>query len=909
MYAAAFRSGNKTTVLHELSVSEDPARNAEAGDGFTGLGMPALPEDLPNTTGEEAPLTSIIVQHDGDAWRDVAGRDWSPRVRFNLPDKDVFAIDATQDPPVEIAHATGVGTSLFNMAVHPVTGEVYVTNIEANNLVRFEPKVKENIAPNRVTIIDFDAEGGPSVDPVHLNTHIDFAASSSNAELVAQSLSLPLQVVLTADGERVYVAAFGSYKVAVLNAAGEVLDRIDVGGGPAGLALDEMRERLYVLNRWDQTISVVDTASGVEASTVRLRYDAETPEIREGRRFLYDAAHSSAHGDASCATCHLFGNLDDLAWDLGNPQGEILVNRTQEPTVGSPNTLRAFHPMKGPMTTQSLRGLRGAGIMHWRGDRNGTVAGDTFDEKESFMEFLPAFEELMGRPEELPHEDMEKFFDFVITLRYPPNPIQSLDNVRTDEQSRGLTGFQSGGRNQNGGDGLACNRCHGGPTSTMGGSVVQNVQTQEFKIAHLRNLYTKVGMFGTARPRVVQSPFVAEETPTPHLGDQIRGFGFRHDGALPTIFDFLRELSIAHVTFPVEEDFDVAPGTLVEPFKFLDNAVGTGDQRARDLEAFLLAFPTGLAPHVGQQVTMRAGSSAERLDRFELLKQRSADLVGHGMVGGEVRGFFYEPPRTFPAPGTPGRFVSDRKGEEYSEEEMLALIATEGNVLTFTAVPRRSGERIGIDRDEDDWFDADEREHYSDPTDPESTPRAHPPQDVSAELSGSSVMLTWTPVTSNLFEVDGYEIYRSSSADELGERLNLELHTSATFVDSAAPRGSSFYRVRAYANEQSGITSSVVEVLVTGTPFRRGDCNLDDFVNISDPINALNVLFTGEGEIGCDDACDANDDGAVNIADAIALFGVLFSGQGVIPPPGTEQCGLDPSSDPLGCNQLSNSCR
>ena len=30
-----------------------------------------------------------------------------------------------------------------------------------------------------------------------------------------------------------------------------------------------------------------------------------------------------------------------------------------------------FHPMKGPMTTQSLRGMANHGPMHWRGDRTG----------------------------------------------------------------------------------------------------------------------------------------------------------------------------------------------------------------------------------------------------------------------------------------------------------------------------------------------------------------------------------------------------------------------------------------------------------------------------------------------------------------------------------------------------------
>ena len=52
---------------------------------------------------------------------------------------------------------------------------------------------------------------------------------------------------------------------------------------------------------------------------------------------------------------HLFAH-DDV---LNNPQQFIIG------PVGDPD----FHPMKGPMTTQSLRGMDGQGPMHWRGDR------------------------------------------------------------------------------------------------------------------------------------------------------------------------------------------------------------------------------------------------------------------------------------------------------------------------------------------------------------------------------------------------------------------------------------------------------------------------------------------------------------------------------------------------------------
>ena len=39
-----------------------------------------------------------------------------------------------------------------------------------------------------------------------------------------------------------------------------------------------------------------------------------------------DAEVSSANGEAACASCHVFGNMDDLAWDLGDPSGVRVSN-------------------------------------------------------------------------------------------------------------------------------------------------------------------------------------------------------------------------------------------------------------------------------------------------------------------------------------------------------------------------------------------------------------------------------------------------------------------------------------------------------------------------------------------------------------------------------------------------------
>jgi cytochrome c peroxidase len=39
-------------------------------------------------------------------------------------------------------------------------------------------------------------------------------------------------------------------------------------------------------------------------------HNPEPAVVKNGRRFLYDARFTSAHGDQACASCHIFGDFD-----------------------------------------------------------------------------------------------------------------------------------------------------------------------------------------------------------------------------------------------------------------------------------------------------------------------------------------------------------------------------------------------------------------------------------------------------------------------------------------------------------------------------------------------------------------------------------------------------------------------
>lgn len=702
VHAAAFLSGNGTTAIP--APAADPTSAQALGDGFSP--PPATPP-TEDSDGRRAPGTAVMVRWNGTQWLDNARRDWTPRMRYRLPDFDLFTLDTDAEEPSVVAKASGVGTVLFALAVSPTTGAVYVSNLESRNLVRFEPELRGHLVDNRITIVE-----SSSLESVSLNPHIRYEFPEGTREEFDLSLALPVSMEITRDGSRLYVAAMGSGMVGVLDNGGQVLRRIPVGGNPTGLTLHEASRRLYVMDRFIHTILVydLDTENLVEA--MPLRYTPEPERVRRGRPYLYDA-RSSAHSDAACGSCHIFGDTDGLAWDLGDPFGSLRESLLAPASVDKAQLLY-HHPMKGAMTTQSLRGLAGAGPMHWRGDRTGGKNA-VQDAGLAFLSFRESFQTLLGRATEISTDDMGKLRDFVLSLRYPPNPIAPLDGSLSPAAARGRRTFlSSGDRGGIGGDGQSCASCHVLPLGTDGRGAVRSGQT--FKVPHLRNLYSKVGMFGSPLPRTrgaAQShPFSA---PTEFLGDQVRGFGFSHDGSVPTIVNFLLQPS--------------------SPLVFPDEPGRSAVEKACDLEAFLLSFPTGLAPAVGQQVTLNRSTWTQSMARFDLLESRAAagdgDLVLHGLHQGEARGWVRSRVR--------GRiaYLSNRLGEQTTLDDLRESVLHRGSVLTATLVPPGSGRRIGIDRDEDGFLDQDELDSKLDPASPRSHPHEVPASNLPGDFNGN----------------------------------------------------------------------------------------------------------------------------------------------------------------------------
>jgi DNA-binding beta-propeller fold protein YncE len=637
VYVTSLDSQNRTTVIDYRVVDA--------------MGGPPAPTPPMNPALPAPPRVSLIVRHDGTHWLDDAGGNWDAAVPYTMPDNDVLAVNTSS--LTVTASYTGVGTTLYNIAVHPSTGDLYVTNQEAFNQIRFEPNIRGKFAQNRITHI---ATSGGAVTPHHINAHINYASPAGDASERASSLAIPLDIAISSAGNEVYVAAFGSRKVGVLDAAGNLVRRIDVGDGPAGLALDEARDRLFVFNRFSSSISVVDLSDD-SSTEIPLGYDPTPQNVRDGRKFLYDGEISSAHGDLACGSCHIFGAMDNIAWDLGNPAASAMIPVPPGQLPGLP----PFHPMKGPMTTQSLKGLATTEPLHWRGDRAALV------------DFNPAFVDLMGRTSPLSAGDFQLFDDFIMSIQYPSNPFRLLNGslpaaLDGANPIHGEQLFLTGNL-----VGIAdCVNCHALPTGENGvifpGGVLDEDEGK--KVPQLRNMYEKTRFDNLATSTV-------------------RGYGFIHDGSVDDLFSFLQ--------FPA--------------FTFAN------DNDRRDVAAFLKAFPTGTHPAIGAQWTMDGTNESAGLTRLNTLEAQAdlgaIDLVAKGRVLGQARGWVY---------ASGGMYTPDKQGDAGMSQASLLLLAGEGTEITFTGVAGGCGWRLGVDRDLDGFRDGDELDGGSDPGDPSSTP-------------------------------------------------------------------------------------------------------------------------------------------------------------------------------------------
>lgn len=255
----------------------------------------------------------------------------------------------------------------------------------------------------------------------------------------------PWGLVVSADGERLYVSLAGVHEVAIvdlpklldlarstdevdvprLSQNVEIFDshnlgtRYETGGmGPRGLALDEGRGLLYVANFFSNNVSVLDAKSGSVESLIAIgEPDDEQSLWRQGEA-LFNDARLCQQNYYSCASCHQEdGTMDGLNWDLVNDG------------------------MGNPKNAKSLHDAYDTPPVMWSGVRASMFAGVAAGQR--FLGFIPN------------EENHEALTAFLSDSPRAPNPYLGED---VEAEARGEMIFNR----------ARCQACHYGETLSDG---------------------------------------------------------------------------------------------------------------------------------------------------------------------------------------------------------------------------------------------------------------------------------------------------------------------------------------------------------------------------------------------------------------------------------------------------------
>jgi YVTN family beta-propeller protein len=266
--------------------------------------------------------------------------------------------------------------------------------------------------------------------------------------------ALPWGVAIAPDKSKIFLTTAGSQSVTVIDvpsllkmvrarrqpfvndlsaSADYVIARIQVGHNPRGVLLSPDGKHLYVANRLDDNIAVIDTTSDKVMSMIDLGGPKNVDALRRGERLFY-TADFAFQGQFGCANCHLDATIDGLQWDL-EPDGfgkDIVDNR-------------------------SLENLAGTEPFKWNG---GNADMPT--------ECGPRTEKFFFRSQSFNQQQLTDLVTFVFSLPYRPNRARLSNGELTPAQERGQAIF---GRTKykNGKpipDSNQCGTCHSGPKYT-----------------------------------------------------------------------------------------------------------------------------------------------------------------------------------------------------------------------------------------------------------------------------------------------------------------------------------------------------------------------------------------------------------------------------------------------------------
>jgi YVTN family beta-propeller protein len=182
-----------------------------------------------------------------------------------------------------------------------------------------------------------------------------------------------------------------------------VIGRIPTGANPKGMVLSPDGSLLYVAERLEDRIAVINTSTLTMERTIDLGGPGRTTIARQGRRLFNNAGHTFQNQYA-CYTCHPDSHEDGLVYNMAaSDMGRNLAN------------------------VQTLRDIGEIPPYKWNG-KNQTIY------KQDGMRFST----VLTRTESFDHDELDALVAFIITgIKNPPNLRYNPNGELTVAQQRG----------------------------------------------------------------------------------------------------------------------------------------------------------------------------------------------------------------------------------------------------------------------------------------------------------------------------------------------------------------------------------------------------------------------------------------------------------------------------------------
>ena len=395
------------------------------------------------------------------------------------PESEITVIDTASRRVVDRVHLHNVG-GVFHVALSTDGKLGVAANLRPKNLIPMAHVEHGWVFTDSLALFGEDVGG---VVPISLDE-------------LERYFAMPFGVAIAPDKSKIFVSAAGSDNITVISipavlkfararreaaandlsaSANYVIARIRVGSNPRGIALSPDGKRLYVADRLDDKISVIDTRALKVVSSIDLGGPRFVTALRHGEQ-IFDNARYAFQGQMSCANCHLDETFDGMQWDL-EPDGfgvDIVDNRSIEDLAGT-------EPFK------------------WNGGNPNIPT-----------ECGPRTAKFIYRSQSFDDRELSDLVKFVLSIPVRPNRYRLPDGQLTPAQARGKAIFERI-RSKNGNPIPERDRC----TSCHSGRKYTNNHSEDV---------------GTGKP-TDRSPMVD----TPHLPDIVYSPPYLHDGSAKSL--------------------------------------------------------------------------------------------------------------------------------------------------------------------------------------------------------------------------------------------------------------------------------------------------------------------------------------------------------------------------------------